>query len=76
MKTSLIVDALEMAITTRNPNKGLIFHSDRGTQYASNSFKELLKKNNITQSMSRSGNCWDSAVAESFFHTFLCLHSL
>ena len=76
MKTSLIVDALEMAITTRNPNKGLIFHSDRGTQYASNSFKELLKKNNITQSMSRSGNCWDSAVAESFFHTFLCLYSL
>ena len=69
MKTSLIVDALEMAITTRNPNKGLIFHSDRGTQYASNSFKELLKKNNITQSMSRSGNCWDNAVAESFFHT-------
>ena len=58
-----------MAITTRNPNKGLIFHSDRGTQYASNSFKELLKKNNITQSMSRSGNCWDNAVAESFFHT-------
>ena len=76
MKTSLIVDALEMAIITRNPNKGLIFHSDRGTQYASNSFKELLKKNNITQSMSRSGNCWDSAVAESFFHTFLCLYSL
>ena len=69
MKTSLIIDALKMAITTRNPNKGLIFHSDRGTQYASNSFKELLKKNNITQSMSRSGNCWDNAVAESFFHT-------
>jgi putative transposase len=69
MKTSLIIDALEMAITTRNPTKGLIFHSDRGTQYASNSFKQLLKKNNITQSMSRSGNCWDNAVAESFFHT-------
>ena len=50
MKTSLIIDALEMAITTRNPNPGLIFHSDRGTQYASNSFKELLQKNNITQS--------------------------
>lgn len=69
MKTSLIIDALEMAIITRKPNKGLIFHSDRGTQYASNSFKQLLKKNNITQSMSRSGNCWDNAVAESFFHT-------
>ena len=50
MKTSLIIDALEMAITTRNPSPGLIFHSDRGTQYASNSFKELLQKNNITQS--------------------------
>ena len=69
MKTSLIIDALEMAITNRNPNPGLIFHSDRGTQYASNSFKELLQKNNITQSMSRSGNYWDNAVAESFFHT-------
>ncbi|NQY54630.1 MAG: IS3 family transposase, partial [Campylobacteraceae bacterium] len=77
MKTSLIIDALEMAITNRNPSPGLIFHSDRGTQYASNSFKELLQKNNITQStpsrggylVSRSKNCWDNAVAESFFNT-------
>jgi len=69
MKTSLIIDALGMAIKNRNPNKGLIFHSDRGVQYSSNFFKELLNKNNITQSMSRRANCWDNAVAESFFHT-------
>ena len=69
MKTSLIIDALEMSITNRNSNSGLIFHSDRGVQYASNSFKEVLNKNNITQSMSRRANCWDNAVAESFFHT-------
>ena len=49
MKTSLILDALEMSITTRNPIKALIFHSGPGTQYTSNSFKELLQKNNITQ---------------------------
>jgi len=69
MKTSLINDALDMAIKNRNPPKGLLFHSDRGVQYASNSFKELLQKNNIIQSMSRRANCWDNAVAESFFHT-------
>lgn len=69
MKTRLIIDALGMAIKNRNPNKGLIFHSDTGVQYSSNSFKELLNKNNIMQSMSRRANCWDNAVAESFFHT-------
>lgn len=58
-----------MAIKTRNPSLGLIFHSDRGSQYASNSFKELLQRNNITQSMSRKADCWDNAVAESFFRT-------
>jgi transposase InsO family protein len=69
MKTSLIIDALDMAIKTRNPSSGLIFHSDRGSQYSSNSFKYILQTNNIRQSMSRKGNCWDNAVAESFFHT-------
>ncbi len=69
MKTSLIIDALDMAIKNQNTSLGLIFHSDRGTQYTSNSFKELLQKNNITQSMSRRGNCWDNAVAERFFHS-------
>jgi putative transposase len=51
------------------PKPGLIFHSDRGIQYACKEFRELLKKNNIIQSMSRRRNCWDNAVAESFFKT-------
>lgn len=69
MKTELISNALEMAVKSRNPDKGLIFHSDRGSQYASEPFRKLLKKYKFTQSMSRKGNCWDNAVAESFFHT-------
>jgi len=59
--------AWKMALTNRSPEKGMIFHSDRGIQYASNSFRKLLHKHKITQSMSRKGNCWDNAVAESFF---------
>ena len=50
----------------------MIFHSDRGAQYASNDFVEILKRNNIVQSMSRKGNCWDNAVAESFFKSLKC----
>jgi len=69
MKVSLVNDALNMAITHRNPSKGLIWHTDRGSQYASYSHRDLLLKNNIIQSMSRKGNCWDNAVAESFFKT-------
>ncbi len=69
MKVSLVNDALNMAITTRNPHKGLIWHTDRGSQYASYSHRDLLQQNGIIQSMSRKGNCWDNAVAESFFHT-------
>lgn len=69
MKVSLVNDALNMAITTRKPKKGLIWHTDRGSQYASYSHKDLLNKNGIIPSMSRKGNCWDNAVAESFFHT-------
>ena len=67
MKVSLVNDALSMALRHRNPPKGLIWHTDRGSQYASYSHKDLLKENSITQSMSRKGNCWDNAVAESFF---------
>jgi transposase InsO family protein len=67
MKVSLVNDALNMALRHRNPKKGLIWHTDRGSQYASYSHKDLLEKYNITQSMSRRGNCWDNAVAESFF---------
>jgi len=69
MKTTLVNDALNMAIKTRKPPKGLIWHSDRGSQYASYSHKDFCKENGIIQSMSRKGNCWDNAVAESFFHT-------
>ena len=69
MKTSLVNDALKMAIATRNPLKGLIWHTDRGSQYASYEHKDLLEKHGIVQSMSRRGNCWDNAVAESFFHS-------
>ena len=69
MKVSLVNDALNMAILTRKPDKGLLWHTDRGSQYASYSHKDLLQKYGITQSMSRKGNCWDNAVAESFFHT-------
>jgi len=58
-----------MAISHRNPSKGLLWHTDRGSQYASYSHKDLLIKYGITQSMSRKGNCWDNAVAESFFKT-------
>ncbi len=69
MKVSLVNDALNMAITYRKPSKGLMWHTDRGSQYASFSHKDLLQKHGIVQSMSRKGNCWDNAVAESFFKT-------
>ncbi len=67
MKVDLVNDALNMAVKHRNPLKGLLWHTDRGSQYASYSHKDLLQKYNIIQSMSRKGNCWDNAVAESFF---------
>ncbi len=69
MKVSLVNDALNMAIIARKPPKGLIWHTDRGSQYASYAHKDLLQQHGIVQSMSRKGNCWDNAVAESFFHT-------
>jgi len=67
MEVSLVNDALNMALRHRKPSKGLIWHTDRGSQYASYSHRDLLKENGIVQSMSRKGNCWDNAVAESFF---------
>lgn len=69
MKASLVNDALSMAICHRKPLKGLVSHTDRGSQYASKSHRKLLESHGIKQSMSRKGNCWDNAVAESFFHT-------
>ena len=64
-----VIDALNMAIKNGCFEPGLIHHSDRGVQYASNEFQALLKTNGIQCSMSRKGDCWDNAVAESFFHT-------
>lgn len=69
MRAELVNDALLMAIWKRKPSKGLIWHTDRGSQYASDSHRSILKDHRITQSMSRKGDCWDNAVAESFFHT-------
>ena len=63
------INALNKAILRRNPVKGLLVHSDRGIQYASADFRKRLENQGFTQSMSRKGNCWDNAVAESFFHT-------
>jgi putative transposase len=63
----LVIDALRMGVWRRRPDAGLIFHSDRGSQYCSNDFQKLLKTNGMVSSMSRKGDCWDNAVAESFF---------
>ncbi|GAC1463231.1 MAG: hypothetical protein PVSMB1_13670 [Gemmatimonadaceae bacterium] len=67
--TIIVIDALKMAIARRRPSAGAIFHSDRGVQYASREFRELLHAHGLRQSMSRKKNCWDNAVAESFFST-------
>jgi transposase InsO family protein len=65
------IAALEMAVKNRNPEDGLIFHSDRGVQYCAQSFRAILRERcpTVRQSMSRKGNCWDNACAESFFKT-------
>jgi transposase InsO family protein len=67
MSRRLIMDALQMAIWRRRPASGLLFHSDRGSQYCSADFQKMLKQHKMISSMSRKGNCWDNAVAESFF---------
>jgi len=69
MTERLVVDALEMAVLNRNPVGPLIHHSDQGSQYQSQLFKDKLQENGITLSMSRRGNCWDNACVESFFKT-------
>lgn len=69
MKQSLVIDSLKAAIEQRRPTEGLIFHSDRGSQYSSDKFVKLLKSIGAKASMSRKGNYWDNAVAESFFKT-------
>jgi len=65
----LVMDALTMAVKNRRPPPNLIHHSDRGSQYASHDFQDLLDEHDMICSMSRKGNCWDNAVAESFFRS-------
>ena len=67
MTSRLVVDALEMAVQRRLPGEGLLAHSDRGSQYASEHYQRLLGKHGIECSMSAVGQCWDNAPAESFF---------
>lgn len=67
MKASLVCNALNMAIWQRKPQQGLIVHSDRGVQYASKEYRQLLTRHHYIGSMSRKGDCWDNSVIESFF---------
>jgi putative transposase len=69
MRAELVNQALAMALCQRQPAAGLIMHTDRGSQYGADSYRQLLTQHAIQPSMSRKGNCWDNAVAESFFHT-------
>jgi len=69
MTAPLVKDALSMAYWHRKPGKGLIHHSDRGSQYAGNEYQKLLEQYGMVCSMSRKGDCWDNAVVESFFHS-------
>lgn len=72
INAQLALDALNMAIRREHPPKGLIHHSDRGIQYASNAYREALKQNHMQCSMSRRGNPYDNAVAENFFSCLKC----
>ena len=69
MTRELVIDAFVMATKRRNPPSGLLHHSDRGSQYASDDYQDILAKHGAICSMSRKGNCWDNAPVESFFGT-------
>lgn len=69
MRTELVSEALESAFASRRPGPGLVFHSDRGCQYTSVDYGELARANGVVLSVGRVGDCWDNAVAESFFAT-------
>lgn len=69
MKASLVCDALKMALFRRGMPRGVIVHSDRGSQYCSHRFQKLLSQHGLRCSMSRRADCYDNACAESFFHT-------
>ena len=70
MESSLVCEAMRMALRDRRPGPGLMFHSDRGSQYTSHEFRQLLQKHHITQSLSRPAQCWDNSVAEAWFGTY------
>ena len=74
LTSGFVVKALYQAIGRRHPGSGCIFHSDRGIQYASTDCRDVLMAYGFIQSMSRKGNCYDNAVAESFFHTLKTEH--
>lgn len=67
IQAGLVCDVLRMAIGRRRPPPGLIHHSDRGSQYAGQAYRDLLREHGLTPSMSRKGNCWDNAPMERFF---------
>ena len=67
LTTDLVLRAFGMAVLNRNPPQGLMFHSDRGSQYTSKAFCKALERRRMIQSMSRRGNCWDNAPSEAFF---------
>ena len=69
MTTSLVTDTLAMAVKRQQPKQSVLLHSDQGSQFSSHEWQSSLKKQNITPSMSRRGNCYDNAVVESFFKT-------
>lgn len=69
LSKGLVSDALESAITRRDPKPGLLLHSDRGSQYSSNEYRAIIRRRGFVQSMSAKGDCWDNAPTESFFKT-------
>ena len=69
LSKNFVIDATAIAIKIRKPKEALIFHSDQGVQYASLEMRKLLITNNITQSMSKRGDCFDNAITETFFHS-------
>ena len=72
LESQVVLDALEMARISRKPSAGLVYHSDRGVQYAAAVHRAVIERIGAVSSMSRKGNCWDNAVAESFFGTLKC----
>ncbi len=69
-EVTLVEQALQMALARRRPQAGLLHHSDRGSTYTAESYQAILKQEGIQVSMSRTGNCYDNAAMESFFHSF------